>query len=323
VTGFHGSELVARQLAQPVRRPRGSCPAAGRVDRRRARAAPARTSPRVRVAGALAHAVDVAWTYAAPCAHAATAPRGWRRRVRWAVEVDRLVDELDRRATSSATASGEADAERVDDDEPPSLPASTRGRVHALVDRSRARTGGVRTPKNAAWMPCLGGEAHRPMVMRSSIFSRETPIASSFWSEIGDSITDARTPSRRAPPGRSGTAREKPRSRPQARAETSSTAASRRRDAREPASIRSIRSSSRARDLELVVGEARRRRSARRRAGSCRRGRRAPDAVGSFRPPVQIRSAHDHSVREGRELLGAAAVTRELSSTRRPPPPSQ
>ena len=48
------------------------------------------------------------------------------------------------------------------------------------------------------------------LVIRSSIFSRETPIASSFRSEIGDSITEKRTPSSASASRSAGTAREKP-----------------------------------------------------------------------------------------------------------------
>src|SRR3954468_18990474 len=52
------------------------------------------------------------------------------------------------------------------------------------------------------------------LVMRSSIFSRSTPIAFSFRSEIGDSITDAGTPSSTSASRSAGTAREKPHTRP-------------------------------------------------------------------------------------------------------------
>ena len=47
-------------------------------------------------------------------------------------------------------------------------------------------------------------------MIRSSIESRETPIASSFRSEIGDSITEQRTPSSTSSSRSAGTAREKP-----------------------------------------------------------------------------------------------------------------
>src|SRR3954468_20328694 len=43
-------------------------------------------------------------------------------------------------------------------------------------------------------MPCSSAK-RIALAIRSSIFSRETPIASSFRSEIGDSITEASTPS--------------------------------------------------------------------------------------------------------------------------------
>ena len=46
--------------------------------------------------------------------------------------------------------------------------------------------------------------------IRSSIVSRETPMASSLRSEIGDSITDARTPSSSSASTSACTAREKP-----------------------------------------------------------------------------------------------------------------
>src|SRR6188508_2245992 len=58
-------------------------------------------------------------------------------------------------------------------------------------------------------MPCSAAK-RIAAVIRSSIFSRVTPIASSFRSEIGDSITDARTEVGRHRP------REAPDLRPQA-----------------------------------------------------------------------------------------------------------
>jgi hypothetical protein len=65
------------------------------------------------------------------------------------------------------------------------------------------------TPKNATRIPCSTAFA-TASVMRWSIFSRETPSASSFRSEIGDSITLASTPSSTSASTSAGTAREKP-----------------------------------------------------------------------------------------------------------------
>src|SRR6266568_1445883 len=58
-------------------------------------------------------------------------------------------------------------------------------------------------------MPCSAAK-RIALVIRSSIFSRSTPIALSFKSEIGDSITDAGTPSSTRASRSAGTAREKP-----------------------------------------------------------------------------------------------------------------
>ncbi len=48
------------------------------------------------------------------------------------------------------------------------------------------------------------------LAMRSSIVSRATPIASSFKSEIGDSMTECETPSSTSASRSAGTARENP-----------------------------------------------------------------------------------------------------------------
>ena len=58
-------------------------------------------------------------------------------------------------------------------------------------------------------MPCSAAKRIAP-VIRPSIVSRSTPIASSFRSEIGDSITEASTPSSTSSSRSAGTAREKP-----------------------------------------------------------------------------------------------------------------
>jgi hypothetical protein len=82
--------------------------------------------------------------------------------------------------------------------------------------------------------------------MRSSIFSRLTPIASSLRSEIGDSITEARTPSSTSASRSAGTAREKPQiSALSPASEISLTASQSSCETRgKPASMRSIPSSS-------------------------------------------------------------------------------
>ena len=72
---------------------------------------------------------------------------------------------------------------------PRSRPPRPRSSRRARRTRGSARV--ESTPKNAAWMPCSAAK-RIALVMRSSIFSRETPIASSFRSEIGDSITEKR-----------------------------------------------------------------------------------------------------------------------------------
>ena len=88
--------------------------------------------------------------------------------------------------TSSATASGDA-IPSVSTTTTSLAPASTAVVVDAPVEVGSARV--ESTPKNAAWMSCSAAK-RIALVIRSSIFSRETPIASSFRSEIGDSITE-------------------------------------------------------------------------------------------------------------------------------------
>ena len=88
--------------------------------------------------------------------------------------------------TSSATASGEA-IPSVSTTTTSLRPRLDGGLIDLVVETA---LGAVEsTPKNAAWMPCSAAK-RIALVIRSSIFSRVTPIASSFRSEIGDSITE-------------------------------------------------------------------------------------------------------------------------------------
>ena len=148
----------------------------------------------VRVAGALAHPVDRPLDVGRAGAHGRDRARGRDAEVVVAVEVNRdaRADELDRRADELGDGLGRGDAERVDDDD--LLRARPRSRSSRRGGRSPARARVESTPKNAAWMPCSAAK-RIALVIRSSILSRETPIASSFRSEIGDSITEKRTPS--------------------------------------------------------------------------------------------------------------------------------
>ena len=99
-------------------------------------------------------------------------------------------------------------------------------------------------------MPCSSAK-RMALAMRSSIVSRETPIASSFRSEIGDSITEASTPSSTRSSRSAGTAREKPQTSALSPAPAiSSTARRSSSDTRgKPASIRSIPSPSSSRAI--------------------------------------------------------------------------
>ena len=94
------------------------------------------------------------------------------------------------------------------------------------------------------------------LAIRSSIFSRDTPIASSFRSEIGDSITEYQTPSSTSASRSAGTAREKPQTSARSPAsEISRTASASSAETRgNPASIRSTPTLvEQPRDLELLL----------------------------------------------------------------------
>src|SRR4051794_10583416 len=155
------------------------------------------------------------------------------------------------------------------------------------------------------------------LVMRSSISSRETPIAFSFRSEIGDSITEYETPSSTSASRSAGTAREKPQTsaRRPAAAIFATACQSSSETRGNPASIRSMPSSSSRRAISSFCSGSSTTPtvcSPSRRVVSYRPTR-PPIAYASFSSPVQIRSSDTHhSIREGRELLGARAGDQEI-----------
>ena len=179
-------------------------------------------------------------------------------------------------------------------------------------------------------MPCSAAK-RIALVIRSSIFSRETPIASSFRSEIGDSITEKRTPSSTSASRSAGTAREKPQisaSQPGAGDQPDRLPVVG-RDAREarldPVDPELVEQ---ARDLELLL----RVEDDADRLLAVAQGRVVePDAAaergsGSFSDagPDQL-AHHAATTPSGNEesFSAPSRVIRKLSSTRRPPPPSQ
>ena len=278
--------------------------------------------------GALAHAVDRPVDPGRPRPHGRDGRAGREPEVVVAVEVHRHVRA---RPTRPSCRRGRRPprARRCRACRPP------RPRAHPprrpTCRRARRTPGSARvesTPKNAAWMPCSAAKLIAA-VIRPSIFSRSTPIASSFRSEIGDSITEAGTPSSTSASRSAGTAREKPhtwaRSPAAAISFTASQSSCETRG--KPASIRSIPSSSSSRAISSFC------------SGSsttptvCSPSR----SVVSYSPtvpahPVRVvqrrrsRSAQPHCTTpsgNGESFSAPSLPIRKLSSTRNPPPPSQ
>ena len=220
---------------------------------------------------------------------------------------------------------GRGDAERVDDDD--LLRARLDGRRVDLVVEIALGPGRVDAEERRV-DAVLVGEAHRAAVIRSSIFSRETPIASSLRSEIGDSITEYATPEldERLEIGGHG-AREAPDLCAQAGGgdpldRLPVVVGDAREAGFDPVDAELVEQ--RARSRASGPGRARRRRSARRRAASCRRGRRGRRSH-TRRSTRRSRSAQTETTPSGNgeSCSAPVSVIRKLSSTRRPPPPSQ
>ena len=176
-------------------------------------------------------------------------------------------------------------------------------------------------------MPCSAAK-RMALAIRSSIFSRGTPIASSLRSEIGDSMTACRTPSSTSASRSAGTAREKPQTsalRPASRDEPDRLRVLC-RDAREPG-LDPVDAGivEQPRDLELLL------RAEHDADGLLavaeRRVVQADAAVDAVRVvelagPDQVGHATTPSG-NGDSFSAPSAVMRKLSSTRSPPPPSQ
>ena len=190
------------------------------------------------------------------------------------------------------------------------------------------------TPKNATRIPCSVANA-TALRIRSSIVSRETPRASSLPSEIGLSITEARHAEldEHVDVGLHG-AREAPdlglEPRRRDRLDGLEVVG---RDAREagldPVDPRRVE---RLRDLELLV---RCQHDADRLLAVTQRRVVEPDGRARLRverllvdrPRPDLRSVERHACTtpsgNGESFSAPSAVMRKLSSTRRPPPPSQ
>ena len=169
-------------------------------------------------------------------------------------------------------------------------------------------------------------------MIRSSIESRETPIASSFRSEIGDSITEKRDAELdEQPRGRPGTAREKPQI-------SASQAGGGDQLDRAPVVVGDAREAGldpvdaelveQPRDLELLLGVEHDADGllavAQRRVVEADVPAEAVRVV-QRAGPDQVVGHASSPPRRGttRASRPPSAVIRKLSSTRRPPPPSQ
>ena len=188
MTRLPGLELVARELADALGDRADQVEAQVRLDAVE-RAQRQRDLAEVRVAGALAHAVDRSVDVGGAGADGGDRARGRDAEVVVAMEMNRhrRSDELDGRADEIGDGLRRGDPERVDDGD--LFRAGLDARSSRPGGRSRARRGSSRRRRTRRGCRCRRRSASRS-VIRSSIFSRETPIASSFRSEIGDSITE-------------------------------------------------------------------------------------------------------------------------------------
>ena len=240
------------------------------------------------------------------------------------VEVDRNVraEPPARALDEAADGLGCGNADRVDDD---GLlrPCLAGCLVDRLEEGSSARV--PSTPKKAIVIP-LGTACETASSMRRSTSSWSSRSAPSLRSLTGASITAARRPSSSRASTSARSAREKPHTSASApRPWISSTARRSSSETRgKPASMRSMPSSSRSRAISSFSrGRGRRRPSAPRRAASCRTGRRRRRCGRRRSGPVQTGRSHRKSSGYRQSFSGPSAVIRKLSSSRRPPPPSQ
>ena len=272
----------------------------------------------------------VPWTYAAPARTAATAlavatPKSlwpWK----WTGTSGPTSSTVE--PTRSATASGEA-MPSVSTTTTSFAPGLDRARVDAAVEVGSARV--ESTPKNAAWMPLLGGEAHRARDPLEHLLARDADRVElqvgdrrldhrEAHAELDERLEVGRHRAREAPDlGVAGPA-----------AEISSTArAVVVGDARE-AGLDAVDAElvEQPRDLELLLGVEHDADGllavAQRRVVEADVPAEAVRVVQRAGPDQVVAHACSTTPSGNDESFSApSAVIRKLSSTRRPPPPSQ